>query len=138
MSSAYYPMGAEFDPSAPWNDNDPEPVEKEVDYSCTLSRTALVEITDYYPGHVNKEWDEDGYVATHDDDDDNDFSDTNWLEEFKDTYRTPIELIGELRKIAENALIGKMPDDKGESYWMDILADCTDWTVDDEEADKSE
>lgn len=135
MSSAYYPMGAEFDPSAPWNDQGPDPVEKEVDYLCTLRRTAMIETTDYYPGHVGKEWDGEGYVNNHDDDD---FSDTNWLEDFKDTYRTPIELIGELRKIAEDALIGKMPDDKGESYWMDILADCSDWEIEDEEADTCE
>ena len=131
MSSGYYPAGAENDPLAPWNETDPEPVLCEVDYSCTLRRTATVETSDYIPGSVEKEWDGESYVAVRVDDD---FSDTNWLDDFKDTWRTPLELIEELRKIAEDFLKGNVPD-KSTSYWQNLIADCKEWTIDDEEAE---
>jgi len=131
MSIGYYPAGAENDPRAPWNETDPEPVPCEVDYSCTLRRTATVETSNYIPGSVEKEWDGEGYVAVRVDDD---FSQTDWLEEFKDTWRTPLELIEELRTVAEEFLKGNVPD-KRTSYWQNLIADCKDWTIDDEEAE---
>lgn len=131
MSSGYYPAGAENDPRAPWNETDIEPVPCEVDYSCTLRRTATVEISDYIPGYVEKEWDGESYVAVRADDG---FSDTNWLEEFKDTWRTPLQLIEELRKVAEEFLKGNVPD-KSTFYWQNLIADCKDLTINDEEAE---
>lgn len=131
MSSGYYPAGAENDPRAPWNESDPEPVSCEVDYSCTLRRIAIIETSDYIPGGMDKEWDGESYVAVREDDD---FSDTDWMGGFKDTWRTPLELIEELRKIAEELLKGKVPENST-SYWQNVIADCKDWTIDDEEAE---
>lgn len=56
--SGYYPAGAEHDPNAPWNQSDPEPVSQDIEYSCTMRRTATVETTNYVPGTWEK--DEDG------------------------------------------------------------------------------
>ena len=44
--SGYYPMGAEFDKNAPYNQGDPEPIEIEVTVSVTMSKTVKVKVND--------------------------------------------------------------------------------------------
>ena len=58
IESGYYPVGAEYDPKAPWNQVDPEPRKVEVTVSITLSKTVEVEVTDYI---AEEDYDEDGY-----------------------------------------------------------------------------
>lgn len=131
MSSGYYPAGAENDPRAPWNNSDTELVPREIEYSCVMKRKAIVDVTDYIPGEIEKEWDGESYVAVRVDDD---FSGTNWLEEFKDTWRTPLELINVLRRTAKDLMKGNMPD-KDTFYWVNIIDECESWTIDYEEAE---
>lgn len=126
--SGYYPAGAEHDPNAPWNQSDHEPVSQDIEYSCTVRRTATVETTNYVPGTWEK--DEDGFGYR----DGDDFSDTDWLSDFKDTYRTPKELIDLLKETAKELADGKMPN-KLKSFWQDIMADCENWSIDDEETE---
>lgn len=45
--SGYYPMGAEFDKNAPYNQVEPEPLELEVTVSVTLSKTMKIKVNDY-------------------------------------------------------------------------------------------
>ena len=45
--SGYYPMGAEFDKNAPYNQVDSEPIEIEVTVSVTMSKTVKVKVNDY-------------------------------------------------------------------------------------------
>jgi hypothetical protein len=45
--SGYYPPGAEFDPNAPWNQEDPSEVEVDVTASHTVSRDTTITTTDY-------------------------------------------------------------------------------------------
>jgi len=129
MESGYYPPGAENDPRAPWNQSDPEPVTAAVEYSCTMCRTVNVETTDYVPGTTEKEWDGDGYVAVHYDDD---FSDTDWMSEFKNQNRTPMQLIKMLADIATSFANGHIPEMRV-SEWKDIAADCAGWELNDED-----
>lgn len=126
--SGYYPPGAEHDPNAPWNQSEPEPVSQDIEYSCTMCRTATVETTNYVPGTWEK--DEDGFGFR----DGDDFSDTDWLSDFKDTYRTPKQLIDLLKETAKELADGKMPN-KSKSFWKDVMADCEDWSIDDEETE---
>lgn len=58
IESGYYPVGAEYDPKAPWNQVEPEPRKIEVTVSITLSKTVEVEVTDYI---AEEDSDEDGY-----------------------------------------------------------------------------
>lgn len=58
MNNYDYPVGAEYDPRAPWNQVDPEPKKIEVTVSITLSKTVEVEVTDYI---AEEDSDEDGY-----------------------------------------------------------------------------
>lgn len=126
--SGYYPAGVEHDPNAPWNQSDPEPVSHDIEYSCIMRRTATVETTNYVPGTWEK--DEDGFGYR----DGDDFSDTDWLSDFKDTYRTPKELIDLLKETAKELADGKMPN-KPKSFWKDEMADCENWSIDDEETE---
>lgn len=126
--SGYYPAGAEHDPNAPWNQSDPEPVSQYIEYSCTMRRTATVETTNYVPGTWEKDEDSFGYR------DGDDFSDTDWLSDFKDTYRTPKELIDLLKETAKELADGKMPN-MPKSFWRDVMADCENWSIDDEETE---
>ena len=45
--SGYYPMGAEFDKNAPYNQVEPESLEIEVTVSVTLSKTMKIKVNDY-------------------------------------------------------------------------------------------
>ena len=87
IESGYYPPGAEFDPSAPWNEPGP-PDEKTFDVciSQTLSRDTTVTTSDY---SVDVDCDEDGYYQSID------TSETNWKEAAQGERMTPLELIGE-------------------------------------------
>jgi len=126
--SGYYPPGAEHDPNAPWNQSDPEPVSQDIEYSCIMRCTASVETTNYVPGAWEK--DEDGFGFR----DGDDFSDTDWLSDFKDTYRTPLELIDLLKETAKELADGKMPN-KSKHFWKDVMTDCEGWQIEDEETE---
>ncbi len=127
--SGYYPAGAEFDPRAPYNQRDPEEAVRNIDYSCVMHRTAQVATTDY----IQSEWerDEDGFAYRSDDD----FSETDWLTEFTDQYRTPDRLITLLREIATEFAAGRTPQ-KRISTWQHIAEDCEGWEIDDESTEE--
>ena len=130
--SGYYPMGAENDPRAPWNQSDQDPVSMDVEFSCSMRRTANVDITDYVPGNIEKEWDGDGYISVRDDDD---FSDTDWLGEYKGQHSTPHQLIKLLRETAKELAEGNIPK-KRASFWCSVVKECEGWEIDDEFADR--
>ena len=127
--SGYYPAGAEHDPNAPWNQSEPEPVSQDIEYSCTMRRTATVETTNYVPGTWEK--DEDGFGYR----DGDDFSDTDWLSEYKEQYRTPLQLIELLRETAKELAEGNIPE-KRASFWRSVIEECEGWELEDEETEK--
>lgn len=45
--SGYYPPGAEFDPDAPYNQSEPEPIKLDVYITQVFSKPANIEVTDY-------------------------------------------------------------------------------------------
>ena len=47
IESGYYPAGAEFDPNAPYNQSDPEPMEFEKEIQIVVTCLADVESEDY-------------------------------------------------------------------------------------------
>lgn len=76
-----YPAGAEYDPKAPWNQEDPKPRKIEVTVSITLSKTVEVEVTDYT---AEEDYDEDGYNGTS-----YDYSDCNLEQAVRDQVTLP-------------------------------------------------
>ena len=129
-SGNYHP-GAEHDPRAPWNETQPEPVLQDIEYSCTMRRATSVETTDSIPGHVHKEWDGEGFIAARDGDD---FSCTDWLEEFKAQNRTPPQLIDLLKETARQLATGTMPK-KPVNFWRFVVEECEGWEIDDQFVD---
>ncbi len=57
MNNYDYPVGADNDPKAPWNEKSNKPKKVEVTVSITLSKTVEVEVDDYSTEETN----EDGY-----------------------------------------------------------------------------
>ena len=47
IESGYYPPGAEFDPNAPYNQSEPEPIKLDVYITQVFSKPANIEVTDY-------------------------------------------------------------------------------------------
>lgn len=137
MSKAtdYYPMGAYNDPSAPYNQSDPESMEFEVTCSQSLSKTTTVITNNYIPGSsgVDYEIDDEGRpyaTAWHDDPD---TSDTNWVDEYHDNdHYTPIQLIELLKDYIEKDLI--YGDSKYSKQHLEhLLKECDGWTEDETE-----
>ena len=143
IESGYYPAGAEFDPSAPWN----EPVipEKEFEVTCSqsLSKNVIVYTDNYIPGASGVDYesdDEGGYTAVgwHDSDD---TSDTNWDKEYKNDHYTPLELINKFKeylmkqwdilKDAEEANDARTKQKKREI--KHLIEECEGWTEDETE-----
>ena len=135
IESGYYPPGAEFDPSAPYN----EPIVPEKDFEVTcsqsLSKTVTVTTNNYIPGASGVDYepdDEGGYYASgwHDPDD---TSDTNWADEYHNNdYHTPLQLIGLFKQYLENEL-NRMGEVKNERWIKHLIEECSDWQEDDTE-----
>lgn len=131
--SGYYPPGAEFDPDAPWNQEDVPEKEFEVLCSQTLSKTVIVVTSDYIPGAsgVDYEPDDEGGVYASGWQDPDDTSDTNWAKEYHDNdYHTPLQLItlfGEfLKEQMSHGIVFKSP-----KYTESLIKECEGWEEDD-------
>lgn len=55
MNNYDYPIGAEYDPKAPWNEKSNKPKKVEVTVSITLSKTVEVEVDDYTTEETNED-----------------------------------------------------------------------------------
>lgn len=101
-----YPIGATLDPSAPYNQSDPEPVEVDCCVSYSLSKSMPVKVQNY---SVSEEYesdiDDDGHKYCHKLQENN-FDDTNFIEEFKndDTAIGIPTLLKELKKLSQEAI----------------------------------
>lgn len=131
MDNYNYPWGADT-ANAPWNQSEPEEIEREVEYSCVLRRTAEVGTTNYVGGGTYAEWDGEGYITAVEEPD---FDNTDWLEEYKNREYTPIDLIEKLKEIALTLAKDEMPQRPKESrknYWKVLAQACEGWTQEDE------
>lgn len=101
-----YPMGAALDPSAPYNQSDPKPVEVDCCVSYSLSKSMPVKVHNY---SVSEEYesdiDDEGHRYCHKFKENN-FDDTNFIEEFKnDDIAIGIPtLLKELKKLSQEAI----------------------------------
>lgn len=107
--------------SAPWNDEEKEPVNMEVTVSMSISKTLKVPVSDYKV--LSYEKDEYGERVAN-----IDTSNCNLVEAVKNNIGLPDELAEYLRHWF-SALKTKGVNIPKE--WYVILDDCSDWTVDD-------
>ena len=101
-----YPMGAAFNPSAPYNQPDSEPVEVDCCVSYSLSKSMSVKIQNYSTSdEYESDIDDKGHRYCHKFNENN-FDDTNFIEEFKnDTEAIGIPtLLKELKKLSQEAI----------------------------------
>ena len=133
--SGYFPAGAEFDPSAPYNQSDPDDMDFDVTCSQTLSKTVTVTTNNYIPGAegVDYESDDEGGCYAIPYHDDPDTSDTNWAEEYHDNqYHTPAQLLELFKQCLEenmkNGLVFKTP-----KFTEDLIKECEGWCEDETE-----
>ena len=90
-----------------------------------MKKEADVSTTSYIPGIWEK--DEDGCYRV-----DDDFSCTDWPDEYRIQHRTPLQLINLLRDISQAFITGKVPDISIRE-WKSIEAECKGWEIEDEE-----
>lgn len=133
-----YPMGADNE-FAPWNQS--EIPEKEFNVLCsqTLSKSTPIWTDNYIPGAsgVDYEPDMDGGYCAYGWQEDDDTSDTNWAEEYKNDHYTPLELINKFKeylvklKDTEEANDAETKQKKREI--KHLIEECSDWTEDETE-----
>ena len=115
-SNDYLPMGTwDGDPSAPWNQAEPEPKEIEVTVSVTLSKTVTILVNDY---EYVKECDEDGPYEYYD------YSNCDLKKAVKEQVYLP-QNTGTFLKLL-NTTIKPSINEK-------IIEDLEDWNVDEME-----
>ena len=120
--SGYYPEGAEFDSSAPWNQNSLPEKEIEVMVSITLSKPVKISVDDY---SINVDETEDGQYLEYD------FSDCNLGKAVRNQIVLPQDLAGHISNTFKYDNLFKevnMP-----KHLKDAVEDCKGWKVDDYE-----
>lgn len=128
--SDYYPEGAYNDPSAPYNQYEPD--EKEFDVTCsqTLSKTVTVYTTNY-EDEVDEEYDDEGHKCGYYW---CDTSSVDWKEEYAENdYHTPAQLIALFKRYLEDMVNGTETSSKSPSFLKRLIEECDGWCEDDTE-----
>lgn len=116
IESGYYPPGAEFDPRAPWNEQEVPERRFDVCISQTLSKSTRVTTNDYIP---EVDQDEGGvYKLT-------DTSDTDWKKAYNNEHYTPLGLIQEFKEMLEKNT--PIPETRRKH----LIDECMNWIEDD-------
>lgn len=123
IESGYYPPGAEFDPKAPYNQEEIPERCFDVLISQTLSKTTVVSTRDYIPEYEE----EDGHTYA-------DTSETDWEKAYSHSWHyTPIELIREFKGFLTKHLPDPIVDIKGFREFKHLIDECENWTEDETE-----
>lgn len=120
--SGYYPLGAEYDSDAPWNQVDLPEEEVEITISVTLSKTVKVRVDDY---EVCEDEDEDGKYLSYN------FSKCDFHKAVENQIVLPQNLAEFTEKMFNHDLNLKaagMP-----KYLKNAITDCKGWIVDEME-----
>lgn len=122
--SGHYPPGAEFDPSAPYNQAETPDEVFSVVVSQTLSKTTKVITNDYI-----LEDEGDGHTSTN-------TLETNWYDAYDaNNHYTPIELIELFKKSLETTLKNAEKDVniKEIAHLKHLIEECNNWIADETE-----
>ena len=120
-----YPMGAEHNSSAPYNQKDTSVKEFDVVISQTLSKSTTVYTNDY---KEEVDEDEEGKRLV------TNTSDTNWLEAYKENHLTLPNLLKNVREILkDNLRKSKWDEKKNLKFYIDELSN---WVEDEIEVVK--
>lgn len=123
--NGYYPMGAENDPNAPWNERHNERKEFDVCVHQTLSKSDSVLSEDYIE---TAEKDEDGYFASDIDTSNIDFQDC-WLSQNYGIDQLLKELERYVTKEFESITEDNRENRQRRRHLKDVLRSCQGWEV---------
>ena len=132
IESGYFPIGEEYNPNAPYNQSNIDPIQLKVIISQSLSRPTTIEVTDYITNEwVHIEIDEGGKFHKIEGIE-YDFSDSNLKEAYERQEYTIPELLDYLKDylIAD---INKCNEESKKRKLQHILKCCKDWEVDETE-----
>ena len=132
IESGYFPIGEEYNPNAPYNQSNIEPIQLKVILSQSLSRPTTIEVTDY----ITNKWedieiDENGKFHKIEGIE-YDFSDSD----LKGAYERQEYTIPELLDYLKDYLIAdinKCNEESKKRKLQHILKCCEDWEVDETE-----
>lgn len=130
--SGYFPAGAEFDTSAPYNESVVPDMEFDVTISMSLSKTVKCSTNKYNPVVIDEP-----HNRIHEEYPDT--SDTPWSEVYGDNHKTIPELLSELKKYIQKDLDNLMSDDSkpDKAFYRRrlefLMEECDDWVVDEED-----
>ena len=132
IESGYYPIGEEYNPNAPYNQSNIEPIQLKVIISQSLSRPTTIEVTDY----ITNEWEDieidEGGKFHKIEGIEYDFSDSDLKRAYERQEYTIPELLDYLKDylIAD---INKCNEESKKRKLQHILKCCEDWEVDETE-----
>ena len=131
--SGNYPQGTEYNPNAPWNQTNPEPVKVEVTISQSLSRSTTITVTDYTATKYDDiEYDEDGYINRIEGID-YDFSDSDLKGAYEEQEYTIPELLNYLKAYLIVDINECSKEGSKRKKLQHILKCCEGWEVDETE-----
>lgn len=122
VNSGCYPLGAEYDKLAPYNQEEPPEELFDVCISQTLSKSTAVKTSDYIP---NVDID-DGEYQTY-----NDTSNTNWEEAYKDNHLTPLNLIKQFKSYLMETIPDPSVNKSKFKRFKYLIDECDNWVEDD-------
>lgn len=123
--SGYYPEGAEFDPSAPYNQIDYPEEDFAVAVSCSLSKETTVTTSNYDGG----EYDEDGVWCAGDI--------NNPVEAYEESEHPIEDIISFAKDCAEHMIEAKDYSIMSKYGLESMVRSCKGWTVDELNVEKN-
>lgn len=124
--SGIYAPGTEFDPNAPWNEEEQEEKEFEITVSQSLSKCVSVITNDYNIEKVSEK-----HNNIHEEIIDT--SETSWRDVYAECdYHTPEQLLLLFGKYIDYLLNGT-PVPLGKPFLKNLKEECESWIIDDEE-----
>lgn len=133
IESGYYPIGEEYNPNAPYNQSNIEPIPLKVIISQSLSRSTTIEVTDY----ITNKWedieiDEDGKFHKIEGIE-YDFSDSDLKGAYEEQEYTIPELLDYLKAYLITDIAECDKESSRKKKLQHILACCEGWEVDETE-----
>ena len=102
MESGYYPLGAEHDPNAPYNQVDPPEIEFKVTATFSVDKEVTVKTSDYV---TEEDWDDDmGKCESID------TSDTDWIAAYQEQHESIEDLLCAFKELLDEHITTMIND----------------------------
>ena len=102
MESGYYPLGAEHDPNAPYNQVDPPEIEFKVTATFSVDKEVTVKTSDYV---TEEDWDDDmGKCESID------TSDTDWIAAYQEQHESIEDLLCAFKELLDEHITTMIDD----------------------------